>query len=83
MEAMEEFGPGVNKWKKYDDAFRIRLIDPDARIFQAERRVYVDFAPEYVAIQNAQGELNDLLEILGPFLGRETFFDLVPEGWET
>lgn len=80
--AAEVFGPEVNRWKDYDDAFRLRLIDPAARIFQSERRVYTDFDAEYGAIQHAVGELEEMLEAICSFLGRDDFFDLVPEGWE-
>ncbi len=81
-QAIENYGEAVNTWKRYFDALRFVLIDEEKRLFQAERRVYLGFYNnEYCKIGNADN-LKALAQQFGQHLGRDSFFGIVPEGFE-
>ncbi|MBX2891157.1 MAG: hypothetical protein KF734_09545 [Saprospiraceae bacterium] len=83
-EAEEKWGERIYMWKKYDDNFRFILIDPQKRIFQAERRTYFSLGGgDYWPLKNGRGTLEELTERFGPHIGRDSYFELlVPEGFD-
>ncbi len=82
-EAEEIWGDHVKTWKQYDDNFQFVLIEPHKRIFQAERRTYFSiFGGSYAPIEDGTGTLEELTEKFCPYMGRDTYFNLVPEGFE-
>jgi hypothetical protein len=80
-EAAELFGESVIRWKKYDENFLFRLVDEDKRIFRAERKVYMSFNGAYTPLKEGTGSLKALTQKFCPYMGRESYFDTVPEGF--
>lgn len=82
-EAIEYFGENVNRWKKYYDNFIFVLIDADKGIFRAERRVFMSRAGGgYMPLKDGIGSLQVLTQKFCPHMGRESYFDTVPEGFD-
>lgn len=82
-EASKHYGEHVNEWKKYDQNFMFVLIDADKRIFRAARRVYMSLGGGgYIPLKEGIGSLQYLTEKFCPYMGRESYFDTVPEGFD-
>lgn len=82
-EAVEFYGEGINAWKKYYADFIFILIDADERIFRAARRVYMSLGGgSYTPLKEGIGSLQYLTEKFCPYMGRESYFDTVPEGFD-
>lgn len=82
-EAVEFYGEGINAWKKYYADFMFVLIDADKRIFKAARRVYMSLGGNgYISLKEGIGSLQYLTEKFCPYMGRESYFDTVPEGFD-
>ena len=82
-EAIEYFGESVKLWKKYDENFKFVLLDADKGIFRAERRVYMSLGGGgYIPLKEGVGTLQELTQRFCPHMGRESYFDTVPEGFD-
>lgn len=77
-EAMEMFGDTIEKWMKFYSAFRFQLVDNDKRLFQTERIVFMGFSDHSFHPIGSTGPLEQLTTKYAPYLGRDIFFDLVP-----
>lgn len=82
-EAVEFYGEGINAWKKYYADFMFVLIDADKRFFRAARKVYMNLGGNgYISLKEGIGSLQYLTEKFCPYMGRESYFDTVPEGFD-
>lgn len=81
-EASETFFSEVEKWMWYQHPLRFVLVDKQKRLFQAERIIsFSYFGHDYHPI----GEIGPIEEIApkyGQHLGRPTFLNLAPKGYE-
>lgn len=83
-EAIEFYGEFVNNWKRFHDNFKFVLIDAEKRLFQAERKVYLSLfgGGGYAPLKKGKGTLQKLAQQFCPHMGRATYFDSVPEGFD-
>jgi hypothetical protein len=74
--------PEVDRWKQYDARLKFVLVGERPRQFAAYRMSFTSlFDHDFVEL-NRSPDLAALAEELCPHLGRPSFFDLVPPGWE-
>ena len=81
-EAKEQFGNEIEKWMRFFTSLKFRLIDEKERMFQAERIVHTGFFSRQFYPIGEPGKLEDLAKEFGQHLGRDSFFDIDPNGWE-
>lgn len=79
-QAMELFGDTIEQWMKFYTAFRFQLVNYDKRLFQTERIVFMGFYDHSFHPIGSIGALDQLTTKYAPYLGRDTFFDLIPNG---
>lgn len=74
--------PEVDRWKKYDARVKFVLVGERPRQFAAYRMSFTSlFDHDFVELDRSP-DLADLAEAVCQHLGRPSFFDLVPPGWE-
>lgn len=79
-EAVELWSDMVIQWMKFDTALKFQLVDQEKRLFQTERLVHLGlFHQEFFKIGKT-GSLADLAQKFGQHLGKDSFFDIEPEG---
>jgi|GEM_PF-724219 len=81
-EAKAGWGAEIERWMKFDTALKFVLADKAKRLFQAERVVFTsaygfDFHPI-----GQPGQIEDVAREFGQHLGRPSFFEIDPVGWE-
>lgn len=81
-EAIEIWGARIEKWMRFDTSLRFRLVDKSKRLFQTERVVYMGFFGHDFHPVGKVGLIENLVKEFGQHLGRDSFFDIVPNGFE-
>lgn len=82
-EIIEEHGARVTTWMRYFDDFKFALFDEKDRTFVAVRRVLLSFGHgEYMPLKKGVGSLEKLTKKFCPYMGNDTYFNTVPEGFE-
>lgn len=81
-EAHEAYGDTLDRWKKYYDYVKFMLVGKKPRVFAAARVVFVGFFNhDYVELARSE-DLESLAEQICEHIGRDSYFDLFPEGME-
>lgn len=81
-EAREAYGESSDRWKKYDDYVRFVLVSKSPRVFSVWRVAFLGFFNrEYVELERSE-DLEYLAEKVCECIGRDAYFDLLPEGVE-
>ncbi len=79
-EAREAWGEHSDRWKKYDDYVRFVLVSKSLRVFAVARIVFTGyFNRDYVELERSE-DLEYLAEKVCEHIGRDSYFDLLPEG---
>ena len=79
-EARELWGDHSDRWKKYDDYVRFVLVSRSPRVFAVWRVAFFGlFSHEYVELERSE-DLDYLAEKVCECIGRDSYFDLLPEG---
>lgn len=81
-EAIEYHGKGIERWMRFFTSLRFQLVDKEKRLFQAERVVFLGFYGHDFHPVGIIGSIEDVAREYGQHLGRDSFFDLVPHGFE-
>lgn len=81
-EAMEIFGDSILKWMRFMTGLRFQLVDKKKRLFQTERVVYTGFYERPFYPIGEVGLLEDVARKFGQHLGRSSFLDIPPKGYE-
>lgn len=81
-EAFEVWGGNIEKWMRFFCSLRFILVDKEERLFQAEREVFVGFFNRTFYPIGEPMLLDDVAMKYGQHLGKESFFEIVPNGWE-
>ncbi|HEV7348427.1 hypothetical protein [Telluribacter sp.] len=80
-EARKLWGEHSDRWKQYRDYVRFVLVSRSPRVFAVERIVFMSFfGHDYVELERST-DLEYLAEKICEHIGRDTYFDLVPEGF--
>jgi hypothetical protein len=81
-EAIEYYGPEIERWMRFHTSLKFKLVDAERRLFQAERVVYMSlFGHDFYPIGEPDS-IEHLAKEFGQHLGRESFFNIDPVGWE-
>ncbi len=79
-EARELWGEHLDRWKKYDDYVRFVLVNRSPRVFAVWRVAFFGlFSQKYVELERSE-DLEYLAEKVCECIGRDSYFDLLPEG---
>ena len=82
-EAREAWGKSSDRWKKYYDYVKFVLVSKKPRVFVAGRIVFTGyFNQDYVELARSE-DLESLAERICEHIGRDSYFDLLPEGMES
>lgn len=81
-EAIEHYGKGIEQWMRFSSALRFQLVDTENRLFQAERVVYLNFFASEFFLIGEPGFIENLTKAYGQHLGKDSFFDIAPHGWQ-
>ncbi|MEZ4931703.1 MAG: hypothetical protein R2788_06265 [Saprospiraceae bacterium] len=81
-EAIKFYGPEIEKWMRFLTSLRFVLVDKEQRLFQTERMVYLSFFDHDFHPVGRPGQIEDVAREYGQHLGRVSFFDIVPNGFE-
>lgn len=82
VEAIQYFGEGIERWMRFLTSLRFRLVDKEKRLFQTERVVYLGFFDHSFHPVGQAEVIEDVARKYGQHLGRDSFFDIVPLGFE-
>ncbi len=81
-EAKAGWGDDIEKWMQFNTSLKFVLADKTKRLFQAERVVFINlFQNDFYPI-GQPGSIEDVAREFGQHLGRPSFFDIDPVGWE-
>jgi hypothetical protein len=81
-EAREYYGETVDRWKQYDTYVRFVLVRNSPRIFAVERMAFLGlFSREFIELERSE-DLEYLAKKVCEHIGRDSYFDLLPEGAE-
>jgi len=80
-EALEMHGEQMLRWKKYYDAMHFVLVDKKSNLWEVHRRVFTSLIGAYALLEQSN-DLDYLGDKYCPHLGRDSFFQLNPLGWE-
>lgn len=79
-EARKAYGPSSDRWKKYYDYVRFILVSKKPRVFVAARVAFTGYFDHgYVELARSE-DLEELAEKVCEHIGRDSYFDLLPEG---
>ena len=81
-EAIKYYGSEIEKWMRFITSLRFILIDKGKRLFQTERMVYLSFFGHSFHPVGEPGLIEDVAREFGQHLGRDSFFDIEPNGFE-
>jgi len=81
-EAIEIYGEGIVTWMRFMTALRFQLIDKEKRLFQTERVIYSGYFRHTFHPVGEVGLIEDVAREYGQHLGRDSFFDIPPKGYE-
>lgn len=81
-EAKQHFGEGIEPWMRFFTSLRFQLVDHEKRFFQAERVVFLGFYGHDFHPIGEIGSIEDVAREYGQHLGKDSFFDIVPHGFE-
>ena len=81
-EAIEYFGPDIEKWMRFLTSLRFILVDKEKRLFQTERVVFTGFFDHSFHPVGQPGKIEEVARAFGQHLGRDSFFDIDPVGYE-
>jgi len=82
VEAIEYFGKNIERWMRFFTALRFQLVDKQKRLFQTERVVFLGFYAHDFHPVGEIGAIEYVAKKYGQHLGRDSFFDIVPNGFE-
>lgn len=80
--AIEYYGVEIEQWMRFLTSLRFILVDKEQRLFQTERMVYLSFFGHEFHPVGKPGQIEDVAREYGKHLGRDSFFDIVPNGFE-
>lgn len=81
-EAIKYYGPEIERWMRFFTSLRFILVDKQKRLFQTERVVFLGFFSHKFSPVGNPGLIEDVVREFGQHLGRDSFFDIVPNGFE-
>ncbi len=81
-EAKELFSPEIGKWMRFLTSMHFILVDDVKRLFQTERKVFLSFFGHDFHPVGEPGQIEDVAREHGQHLGRDSYFDIVPNGME-
>ncbi|MEM6628957.1 MAG: hypothetical protein AAF694_04760 [Bacteroidota bacterium] len=81
-EAIGSYGEGIEKWMRFFTSMKFKLIDKKERLFQAERLVRTGFFNQDFFPIGEPGLIEYLAKEFGQHLGRDSFYNIEPKGWE-
>ena len=81
-EAIEIYGDSIVKWMRFMTALRFQLVDKEKRLFQTERVVYSGYFGHTFHPVGEVGLIEGVAREYGQHLGRDSFFDIPPKGYE-
>lgn len=81
-EAKEYYGSTIEHFMRFSTALRFILVNKEKRLFQTERVVYMSFFGFDFHPIGIPGLIEDVAREFGQHLGKETFFQIEPNGWE-
>ena len=81
-EAIGYYGVDIERWMRFSTTLRFILIDQEKRLFQAERVVFMSFFGHSFHPIGEPGLIEDVTREFGQHLGKESFFQIEPNGWE-
>ena len=67
---------GIERW------MRFQLVDKEKRLFQTERVVFTRYFGHSFHPVGEVGLIEDVAREYGQHLGRDSFFDIPPKGYE-
>ncbi len=81
-EVIEHFGKGIERSMPFLTSLRFRLIDKEKRLFQTERIVFLGiFDSSFLPVGQLE-RIEDVARKYGQHLGRNSFFNIIPHGFE-
>ncbi len=81
-ETIELHNERVTTWMRYFNNFRFALLDEKERTFVAVRIVNTGlFDNNFIPLKGGRGDLKRLTKKFCVFMGRNTYFDTIPEGF--
>ncbi len=81
-EAIKYYGKNIERWMRFMCRMRFNLVEKEKRLFQIERVVYMGlFSHDFHSV-GEPGQIEDVARKFGQHLGKDTFFDIVPNGFE-
>ncbi len=81
-QAIEYFGPEIGRWMRFFTSLRFILVDKEKRLFQTERVVYLGFLGHDFHPVGSPEPIEEVAKKFGQHLGRDSFFDIVPNRFE-
>ncbi len=81
-EAIESYGEGIERWMQFQTRLRFQLVDKKKRLFQTERVVFTGYFGHTFHPVGEIGFIEDVAREYGQHLGRDSFFDISPKGYE-
>ena len=81
-EAIEIYGEGIEKWMRFQTSLRFQLVDKEKRLFQTERVVFTGYFGHTFHPVGEVGLIEDVAREYGQHLGRDSFFNIPPNGYE-
>lgn len=81
-EAIAYFGSSIERWMKFETSLKFVLANKSKRLFQAERVVFTSFFGFSFHPIGQLGSIEDVAREFGKHLGRGTFYEIDPVGYE-
>ena len=81
-QAIQNYGKEIGRWMRFLTSMRFQLIDKNKRLFQTERVVYLGFFAHDFHPVGETDLIENVARKYAQHLGRDSFFDIVPNGFE-